>query len=182
MLSIMVFLVGALVIAALSWRVFSDVRSHGFSRFFVFEILWALLVMNASAWFRDVLSVRQLVSWLLLTGSAALAVAGFVTLRRVRGKPGPRTKRSQYAFEETATLVTTGPYRYIRHPLYASLVLLAWGAALKGAGVFSLLFALCASGLLYVACYQEELENLERFGESYDAYMERTKMLIPGIL
>ena len=61
-------------------------------------------------------------------------------------------------------------------------MLLAWGAALKGAGVFSLLFALCASGLLYVACYQEELENLERFGESYDAYMERTKMLIPGIL
>jgi protein-S-isoprenylcysteine O-methyltransferase Ste14 len=182
MLGIMVFLVGALVIAALSWRVFSDVRSHGFARFWVFVVLWALIVMNASAWFRDVLSARQLLSWLLLAGSLWLAFAGFLALRRVRGPAGPRRRPTQYTFEETTGLVTTGPYRFIRHPLYVSLLLLGWGAALKSAGFFSIMFALCTSGLIYITSYLEELENLERFGEAYDQYMGRTKMLIPGVL
>jgi protein-S-isoprenylcysteine O-methyltransferase Ste14 len=87
-----------------------------------------------------------------------------------------------FAFEETTRLVASGPYRHIRHPMYASLLLLVWGAGFKTASFVSVVLAIAASFLLYVTAYYEELENLERFGEEYDRYMQHTKMFIPGLL
>lgn len=179
---IMLYFVGALAIAGVFWRTFSDLRSHGFMRFLAFEAIWTVLVMNLTAWFRDPLSWNQIISWALLTTSAALATWGFVVLRNA-GKPLSRPQRKgMFAFEETTKLVTTGPYRRIRHPLYASLLLFVWGAMFKSPSFCGILFALAASFLLYVTAYFEELENLEHFGESYDRYMQVTKMFIPGLL
>ena len=45
-----------------------------------------------------------------------------------------------YRFESTTTLVTAGAYRYIRHPLYESGLMLAWGAALKAPSAPTRLF------------------------------------------
>lgn len=182
MLLIMLYFVGALAIAGISWRTFSEVRSHGFMRFLAFEALWAVFLMNVTGWFRDPLSWHQVISWILLAASAVLAVWGFIELRR-SGKPLARPQRKgTFAFEETTRLVTAGPYRHIRHPLYTSLLLLVWGVVFKSFSFFSVVIGLAASFLLYVTAYYEELENLERFGESYDRYMQTTRMFIPGIL
>jgi protein-S-isoprenylcysteine O-methyltransferase Ste14 len=180
MWQIMVFFLGSLVIVGFSRRVFEDLRSHGFFRFLAFEAVWAIVTINATWWFQDVFSVRQIVSWLLLFGSLGLAISGF-TLLRTAGKAASRRPSTNFAFEQTARLVTTGPYRYIRHPLYTSLILLAWGAALKSGSLVSIFFSLLATGFLYYTALMEEDENLERFGESYAEYMTSTRMFVPGV-
>ncbi|MCK7540462.1 MAG: hypothetical protein MZV63_61010 [Marinilabiliales bacterium] len=54
-----------------------------------------------------------------------------IRLRRA-SKPGiTRVDEKLFRFEKTTELVTSGIYRYIRHPMYSSLLLLAWGIWLK---------------------------------------------------
>ncbi len=179
---IMLYFVGAIALAGISWRTFGDVRSHGFMRFLAFEAIWAVLVLNLTAWFRNPLSWHQIIAWVLLTAAAALALWGFLELRR-EGKPLSRPQRpGTFAFEETTRLVTTGPYRHIRHPLYTSLLLFVWGTVFKSFSFFGIVLGLAASFLMYVTAYYEELENLERFGEPYDRYMQQTRMFIPRLL
>ena len=44
------------------------------------------------------------------------------------GKPSKdRDEKSLYSFEKTSELIDTGVFKYIRHPLYAGLILLTWG-------------------------------------------------------
>jgi len=182
MFLIMLYFLGALAIAGISWRTFGDTRSHGFMRFLAFEAIWAVLLMNLTEWFRNPFSWHQVISWALLITSAVLAMWGFLELKGA-GKPLSRPQRKgTFAFEETTRLVSTGPYRYIRHPLYASLLLFVWGTVFKSISFFSFVVGLAASFLLYVTAYYEELENLERFGEGYDSYMQQTRMFIPGVL
>ena len=126
-----VFLAASGAIIGLSWRSLRDLRSHGFYRFFGFELLAILILRNAPVWFRDPLSGRQLLSWFLGAVSIGLAIEGFRLLRLI-GRPSPTAARhSNLPFENTPTLVTVGAYRFIRHPLYASLLALVWCAYLK---------------------------------------------------
>jgi protein-S-isoprenylcysteine O-methyltransferase Ste14 len=146
------------------------------------EAILALIIVNASAWFDDPFTPRQLISWLLLLGSLVLAVHGFVLLHRL-GKPRAANDESaDFAFEKTTTLVRSGAYKYIRHPLYASLLLLAWGAFLKNAKLTALLLAVCATTFLVATSLAEEKENLVRFGEAYVTYAKTTKRFIPFLI
>jgi protein-S-isoprenylcysteine O-methyltransferase Ste14 len=158
-------------IVVLSWPSLRDRRSHGFYRFFAFESILILILLNVPHWFRDPFSTRQIVSWALLILSLVLAVHGFHLLQVV-GKPVGQ-------IENTSRLVTTGAYRFIRHPLYSSLLLLSWGAFLKDPSVAGFLLASIAFGSLVATARVEERENLARFGPPYAAYIERTKMFIP---
>jgi Phospholipid methyltransferase len=62
--------------------------------------------------------------------------------------------------EKTTCLVRSGAYRIIRHPLYASLLALAWGAFLKAPSWLGLVLAAVATGAIYLAARAEEQENL----------------------
>jgi protein-S-isoprenylcysteine O-methyltransferase Ste14 len=127
-------------------------------------------------------SVRQLISWLLLIGCIVPATYG-AQLLRTRGKPDAR--RSHDApliwIEKTTRLVTTGAYKYIRHPLYSSLLLLAWGVFFKRPTWVAGGVAVGATGFLLATAKVEEAENVRYFGAAYQAYMERTKMFIPFV-
>jgi protein-S-isoprenylcysteine O-methyltransferase Ste14 len=176
------FLAASAAILPLSWRSLRDLRSHGFYRFFAFELLLGLILWNAPVWFRDPLSGRQLVAWFLAAASIGLAIEGF-RLLRVIGRPAPRNAGSaNLAFENTTALVTVGAYRCIRHPLYASLLALAWSAWLKDPlGSGSMALAAGASGFLLATAVAEERENLQRFGAAYAAYTMRTRRFIPFV-
>lgn len=51
-----------------------------------------------------------------------------------KGRPATeRDDKNLFDFEKTSTLVQTGIYIYIRHPLYSSLILLTWGILLRNA-------------------------------------------------
>ncbi len=184
MARLVAFAASSLGIVLLSRRSLGDPRSHGFYRFFAFEAILGLVLLNLKRWYRDPLCARQLVSWALLSGSAPLAAHGFYLLRVV-GKPKAGlagTEQLLPGFENTSKLVTVGAYRYVRHPLYSSLMLLAWGACLKDPSRRALPLAVLASACLLSTARAEEVENARRFGSAYAEYSRRTKMLVPFVL
>jgi protein-S-isoprenylcysteine O-methyltransferase Ste14 len=173
------------VFACVSRRPLRLPRSHGFPRFFAWECMLALLLLNLVSlgqWFADPFSLRQIISWILLCGSIVLVVPGGLQLLR-QGKPSPERPHdpSLFEFEHTTQLVTTGVYRYIRHPLYGSLLLLTWGVFFKRPSALALALALAASGLLVATAKAEEGENLRYFGGEYRAYLQTTRMFIPHL-
>lgn len=158
-------------LVALSWRSLRRPESHGFYRFFAFEAIAAIVTINIDRWFTDPFSALQIPSWLLLLLSMFLAVHGFRLLRGLGHPDG--------AIENTRALVQQGAYRYIRHPLYTSLLALAWGAALKSPSPAALTLAGIGTGALTLTARAEERECLRKFGGEYHAYMRRTRRFIP---
>lgn len=81
-------------------------------------------------------------------------------------------------------LVTWGPYRYWRHPIYAAILLFLWAGVLSH-GVDPVAIALAALGTLMTAvriASEERLLRAEFPGESgYDAYARRTRRLVPFV-
>lgn len=177
-----VFAVASLGIVFLSWKSLPKPQSHGFYRFFAFELLLVLLLSNIGYWFKAPYSILQLISWVFLWVSLFLAIYGFYLLR-VIGKPrGAVQGSSDLGFENTTNLVTIGAYRYIRHPLYTSLLLFAWGVFFKQPTLLNGILALGVSAFLTATAKTEEKENLARFGEAYSRYRKTTRMFIPGLI
>jgi protein-S-isoprenylcysteine O-methyltransferase Ste14 len=178
-LKFILFLLATAGLAYLSRASLARPRSHGFYRFFAFEAILALTLLNVEKWFRASLSWHQLISWPLLLISAFLAFHGVSLLRRI-GKPDAgREEASLIGFEKTTALVTAGAYKYIRHPLYSSLLFLAWGVFFKAPSWPGALLALAAALCLVATARVEEAENLRFFGPAYEGYRRRTKMFIP---
>ncbi len=171
MLKIILFLVISAAIVFVSRSSFRNWRSHGFYRFFAFESILILFLLNVEYWFRTPFVAHHIVSWLLLIFSLFLVGQGFYLLR-VAGKP-------EGHFENTTTLVRQGAFRYIRHPLYSSLLFLAWGVYLKDPSLLGSILVLLATAFLVATAKVEEAENLQKFGEDYAAYMKTTKRFIP---
>jgi protein-S-isoprenylcysteine O-methyltransferase Ste14 len=183
MLRIGLFLAGSLAIGIVSRRSLANPRAHGFYRFFAFELLIGLILLNAPVWLDDPFSLRQVLSYAFGIASMALAIEGF-RLLRVIGKPvATAGTRSDLPFEKTTKLVTVGAYRFIRHPLYASLLALSWCAYLKDpVSIAGTALAVGATVFLTVTAVVEETENLARFGTAYSDYMKQTRRFIPSHL
>ena len=80
---------------------------------------------------------------------------------------------------KTHTLVTRGPYRWVRHPFYDSGALCILANSLVASNWFLLLTGLLALLLLVVRTRKEEENLLKRFGDDYRTYMERTGRFWP---
>ncbi|HSQ77018.1 MAG TPA: DUF1295 domain-containing protein [Bacteroidota bacterium] len=178
---LVVFLLATVFLAFVSRGPLRNPRSHGFYRFFAWEAIVALILVNVPMWFANPLSALQMLSWVLLGLSLVLLGPGVYQLF-VRGRPSAhREDDTLLAFEKTSALVTSGLYRYIRHPLYGSLLFLAWGAFFKDITWYSAcLVVLSTIGLVATAKADEE-ECVRFFGPSYNEYMKRTKMFIPWV-
>ncbi len=179
MFKLTVFLVASAGLLGISRKAIRKTSSHGFHRFFAWEAILALILVNMDAWFAHPFAPIQIVSWALLSVSLVLLAQGVYLLRFV-GKPDhTREDGTLMAFERTSVLVTAGLYRYIRHPLYASLLFLAWGAFLKQTVWYSACLVVVATACLVATAKADERECLRHFGSSYKEYMSRTKMFIP---
>lgn len=163
--------VGSLAIAG---RSLVNPRRHGFYRFFAFEAIFALILVNSLDWFMNPLSWVQIASWLLLAASIALAVHSYALLRSV-GRPTG-------GVEQTTRMVDVGVYRFIRHPLYTSLVLLTCGALLKHITPLTVGLAALACACMILTALMEEHENLRKFGGAYADYVRRTRRFIPFVV
>ena len=162
-------------------------RSHGFYRFFVWEFILILFLINIPVWFNDPLSWHQLVSWFLLIICCVPVILGTLMLKRkgkplVKGSLPQRQDEPLFEFERTTSLVTDGIYHYIRHPLYSSLLLLAWGIFFKQPDLTGLILVLAASLFLVTTASIEEQENIRYFGLAYLEYIKHTRRFIPYLL
>jgi protein-S-isoprenylcysteine O-methyltransferase Ste14 len=177
------FLAGSAGIVCISRRSLLAPRSHGFYRFFAWELILGLFLLNADVWFRDPFAPHQLVSWLLLVICVVPVVLGVHGLRGA-GKPVDSREGdpSLLAFEKTTSLVKTGIYRYIRHPLYSSLLILAWGIFFKAPSWLGLALAAAATVFLFATALADEAECVRFFGPVYRDYMSRTKRFIPFVV
>ncbi len=183
MVRVSIFIVLTAGLAYLTRASLRSPGSHGFYRFFAWECIVLLVLFNFrswSGWFGDPLSVRQLVSWSLLTASLVLAVWGVQLLRSV-GRPERDRREDEplVGIERTTQLVTTGVFKYVRHPLYSSLLFLTWGVFFKRPGWVAIALALGATGFLLATAKAEEGENIRYFGPAYEDYMRGTRRFIP---
>ncbi len=79
------------------------------------------------------------------------------------------------------TLVTHGPYRWVRHPFYGAMALLILAIALMAANWFVLLVGGLVLCLIPLRTAIEERHLLARFGEEYQAYLSRTGRFVPRL-
>lgn len=176
---VIAFIVASAGLTWVSWPSLRGLRFHGFYRFFAWESILALVLLNIDFWFHEPFSPHQVISWLLLVAGLFLVIRGFLLLRKV-GKPdSKRDDLSLVGIEKTTELVTEGVYRYIRHPLYSSLLFGAWGVFFKRPSWPGLLLAVITIFFLTMTAKIEEAENVRFFGAAYRNYMKQTKMFIP---
>lgn len=175
----MIFVLGTAMLAYISRVSLIAPRSHGFARFFAWEILLAMFLINMKGWFRNPLAWWQLISWALLLASLVLVSQGVRVLWKV-GKPDPgREEMPMLAMEKTSCLVTSGIYGTLRHPLYSSLLFLGWGIFFKSPSWQEAGLALLCTLALFITAHVEERENIAYFGEEYVRYMHKSKMFVP---
>ena len=83
--------------------------------------------------------------------------------------------------QRPTTVVASGAFRYVRHPLYLGSILIYLGLTVSTASLFCLaLLVVIVLFYNYIAAYEEKL--LEgKMGETYIAYEKKTGKWIPGI-
>lgn len=152
-------------------------------------ILWTLRPAGLMLWLATIAyminpawmawSSIAILPWLRWTGAGVCAVAVvllFWTLRSL-GKNLTDTVVTR----REHTLVTRGPYRWVRHPFYGCFALLIAGNALVAANWFVLVTGTVVLLLLVVRTRKEEENLLVRFGEPYRAYRMRTGRFVPSL-
>jgi protein-S-isoprenylcysteine O-methyltransferase Ste14 len=179
---LIVFGILSIPIIILSWRTFFNPKSHGFYRFFSWECILWLFASNYNVWFDNPFSIIQVISWILLFISIFLVIAGVILLKKA-GKPvNSRDDEALFEFEKTSELVETGIFKYIRHPLYSSLIFLTWGIFLKNPSIFLFAIACLSTTFLYTTAICDEKECIRYFGNQYREYMKRTKKFVPFLI
>ncbi|HVO87980.1 MAG TPA: isoprenylcysteine carboxylmethyltransferase family protein [Casimicrobiaceae bacterium] len=112
---------------------------------------------------------------------AVLTALGLAFAVRARNYLGPNWSAA-VTIKQDHSLVRTGPYRYVRHPIYTGLLLAVLGSAMvrnEWRGVLSLAIAAAA---LWRKLRLEERWLVETFGEAYQSYREEVRALIPFVV
>lgn len=107
------------------------------------------------------------VSGIIIQSIAMWQLKGFYTVR--------------IGIQPEQKLVTSGLYRFIRHPGYLSYIITIIGIGLSLSSILTLLFVVFIILFLVLRIKGEEEMLLKEFGDEYKAYMKRTKKIIPFI-
>jgi len=118
----------------------------------------------------------------LALSGCLLALTGAALVLRARAELGAAWSLVPKADQSTG-LVATGPYRLVRHPIYLGLILIAMGEALAFGSWPAFFIVLSAIVPTFAWRARAEEKLLSRtFGERYEVYRQRTKMIIPHLL
>ena len=168
-------IIGTVFIVLFSWFLsIKYKRYHGIARFFAFESVFILFLLNYRMWFANPFSPAQILSWLLLTISLIVVITGYLQLTQ-RGKPDSN-------FENTSVLVKSGIFKYIRHPLYLSVFMLGTGIMLKNIAMLQIVLGIINFIAVWITARIEENEMAAKFGDEYKTYMKVSKMFIPFLI
>ena len=114
----------------------------------------------------------KLVGGSLMAAGGILLIGGMAWLgKRLTPLPFPKPE---------TTLVETGPYAFVRHPVYSGGILLSFGWAIMVRGWLTLVYAAVLLVFLDIKSRREERWLVERF-PSYQHYQRRVRKLIPFV-
>ncbi len=146
-----------------------------FSALSLLPILWLIwilpnrtLYLIPAPWKYLTLAGQGVAAFLLLYGVLQTDTFSFVGLRQL---VEPESK--------SGTLVTSGLYRFVRHPLYSAGLLFLWLTATMT--INQLIVYISATIYIFIGAYFEEVKLLREYGSTYVEYKSVTPMIVPGL-
>jgi protein-S-isoprenylcysteine O-methyltransferase Ste14 len=121
----------------------------------------------------------SLPNWLRWTGAGLVGVCALLLAWTFRSLGKNLT--DTVVTRKDHSLVTTGPYRWVRHPFYVCVLLLVLSYALLAANWFIFACGLALLTMIALRTRIEEAKLLERFGDEYRRYKERTGAFFPRL-
>ncbi len=112
---------------------------------------------------------------------AVLSVLGLAVAIWARVYLG-RNWSGYVTYKKDHELVMTGPYRFIRHPIYAGMILMFLGTFLYYGLWCILVIYTIVTAMFIWRIKKEEAIMIKLFGEKYQEYMKRTKAVVPWVL
>ena len=167
-----------------AWKTRSPVkRKNNRGTFLFYGIIWVGIWIVLVSWLSpDIIGDRvvpagigfTLIGLLITFSGLAFAIWARVHLgKNWSGMP---------AIREGHTLTRTGPYRFVRHPIYSGIILAFFGTAI-GVGYFWTFSCVLLIFVLFVIKFRMEEKFLEEeFGEEYANYKREVKALIPYVI
>lgn len=128
------------------------------------------LSISLPDWFRSI-----------MVGVAALSIPFTLWGYRTLGRNWVHALEPSKFMHREETLVTSGPYHYVRHPIYLGAFTFVIALALVAANWLLLLPALAITILMYTQVANEEAMLIDKFGADYLEYMKRTPRFIPRL-
>jgi protein-S-isoprenylcysteine O-methyltransferase Ste14 len=119
-------------------------------------------------------------AWLRWSGAAlaVIALLSFIWIHRSLGS----NFSALLKMKDRQTLVTFGPYRWIRHPMYTAFYILHIAAFLLTSNWFiGITWIAGLTAVIALRIQREEAMMIERFGDQYRSYMENTGRFIPQV-
>jgi protein-S-isoprenylcysteine O-methyltransferase Ste14 len=117
--------------------------------------------------------LREGIGLVLFVAGLAFAIWARLNIGRNWGTPMMQ--------KDEPELVTSGPYRLVRHPIYSGILVAGAGTAVALSWWWFVAVALAGIYFVYSATVEERFLT-EQFPETYPAYKRSTKMLVPLIL
>lgn len=157
------------------------------------ELHVVALALFAPFWFGGVILYIFIPSWIMslsiplpdwfrmvMAGVTAVGIPFILWAYRTIGKNWVHAlDPSRFLQRKEETLVTRGPYRYVRNPIYLGSFAFIVAMALLAANWLLLLPSLVLITIIYLQIPKEELMLTEKFGDEYREYMRRTPRIIP---
>lgn len=142
-----------------------------------------VLLIGPGAWFQGTwLGSRMYPATVIVAVSGALltvlGVAFACWARYVLG----RNWSSVVQVKQDHQLIQSGPYRWVRHPIYTGLLLAFLGTGIAIGEWRGAITVVIVAASFWFKLRLEERWMRENFGAAYDQYMQHTKALIPGLL
>ena len=150
-----------------------------------FVVPQALITLATFGWLLTYLIAPQWIAWSQVElpqwmrfgggGLGVVAIGLFVWMFKHLGANVTATAQTR----PDAQLVTTGPYRWIRHPMYAFGLIWFLAIIVLTASWFIAVTSAAGFSFLLIRCRREEANLIEKFGDEYRAYMRRTGRFFP---
>jgi len=160
-----------------------DRRQEGLFIAITLRLLGVVGIVGLIAWLINPASMAwaavPLPVWLRWTGVGLVLIAGLLLTWMFRTLG--RNLTDTVVTRKVHTLVTTGPYRWVRHPFYTSAALLVCANSLATANAFFFVAGGLMFLLLAIRTGKEEENLIARFGDDYRNYMQRTGRFLPRL-
>src|SRR6266508_723751 len=143
---------------------------------YTFILLLALVyILAPSSLARAALPLPSALRWF----GVAVGIGSILLLLWVHRTLGKNFAASGI-IQERQALITTGPYQWMRHPMYTTFFIISLGFVLITANGFIAILCLLFGIFLPSIIQTEEQTLLEKFGDEYREYMQRTGRFLPS--